>query len=934
MSSMKQILSHISLVCIVLFTNTLLAQPYFQRYDSIDVMINSTNVVNPWAGGLNFAQNSQIDLNMDGIKDLFTFDRTGNKIRTFINRGTANTVDYKYDASYESRFPQLQQWALLYDYNNDGKEDIFSYSLAGGGFDVYENTSTVASGLQFQLVKRLQKSVFLPSRANTSPASIPDAGVSASWDGVSGSASSFASRLVNVSNLLPSDWRLTSVCLNINHVNDDDLIVYLVNPCGNKIRLIKNAGGTGDNFTNTCFEPALTNVIGSAGNNTAPFSASYAPEAGQSAWAAFLACSNPNGAWYLNVGDQTAGNTGMLTDWAVTFYSPAPSGATGLVNLYVSPVDLPALSDIDNDGDMDVVTFVSTGTFIEYHQNMSMEFYGVPDSLVFMSKSHCWGYAMEDNLSNDYTLHSNCANVSNPGLAENNNGERSFERHSGSCQLCIDLDDDGDKEFIVGDVSFANLTMLTNGGSPKAANFIAVDTQFPQNNSGTVPVNLTLFPCAYYFDVNNDGLKDLIVSPNSPNSAENFNSEVYYQNTGTNNFPVFDYQQSNLFQDNMIEVGEGAYPVFFDYDNDGLQDLLIGNFGYFRPPSSFDSKIALFKNTGTASVPKFELITRDYDGFNGTLTPLSSLGLSNMIPAFGDMDGDGDADMFIGASDGRIHYFQNTSSAGSTARFMLVQDNFKNSGNRPIDVGDFAAPQIFDVDNDGKNDLVIGGRNGKFSYFHHSGSATATIPVMDSVTNFFGQVKVNQPLYFTGYSHPFLFRQAGVTKLLSGSELGYLRLYDHIDGNISGTFTLVDSTFMGLREGERTTPNGADINNDGYLDLIIGNYQGGVAFFKGVSSVSTPEDPGTGTHWNLEVFPNPAGNMLNILITNDNRSSYEVQLFNVMGQLILSEKTAEKTMVINTENLKQGVYLCKVSETGPDGKIKTAALTKRVVIQH
>jgi subtilisin-like proprotein convertase family protein len=934
---MKRFRFLLTFLVILIFHTAPFAQPFFQRYDSIEVKINSNYIINPWAGGLNFAQNSVIDLNMDGIKDLFTFDRTGNKIRTFINQGTANTIDYKYDASYESKFPKMQEWCLLVDYNNDGKEDIFTYSQIGGGFDVYKNISTVAGGLQFQLVKIQQKSVFNPSRFNPTDAVIPDGGINSTWDGISGTAGSFASRAINITNLLPANWHMTSVCLNINHANDDDLIVYLVNPCGDKIRLIKNAGGSGDNFTNTCFEPIVSNVIGSAGNNTAPFSGTYAPEAGVAAWTTFLACSNPNGTWLLNVGDQTIGNSGILTDWAITFYSPIIAPITGLINLYVSSVDIPAFSDIDNDSDLDVITFSSIGSYIEYHQNMSMEFYGVPDSLVYMVKNHCWGNAAEDAMDNDYTLHVTYpgSNVSNPGLMENDLETRSAERHAGSCEICLDLDNDGDKEFIVGDVSFSNLTMLTNGGTPKSADFVAVDTQFPMNHSSTLPVDLTLFPCAYYLDVNNDGLKDLIVTPNASgtNTTENFNSQVYYQNTGTNNFPVFDYQQSNILQDNMIEVGEGAYPVFFDYDRDGLKDLFIGNFGYFNQPS-FEHKIAQFKNIGTSTVPEFELITRDYEFFDGTFTGLSTLGITNMVPTFGDMDADGDEDMFIGGFDGKIHYFQNIAAAGSDATFVLAQANFKNSAGRPIDVGDFAAPQIFDVNNDGKNDLVIGSYNGKFAYYRHSGPGTTTIPVLDSMSNFFGQVKVNQPLYFSGHSQPFMFRQAGVTKLLSGSELGYLRLYENIDGNLTGTFSLTDSTFMGVREGAHSAPSGADINNDGYLDLIVGNYQGGVSFFKGVSALTTSDDIIGSNHWNMEVFPNPANNTLNIIITNDKHSSYRIELFNTIGQLTLSETSGNNSFTINTENMKQGVYICKVFELDENGKIKTSALAKRIIIQH
>ncbi len=682
------------------------AQPFLQLNDSILVKIGGNYIVNPWAGGLNFIQASAIDLNLDGIKDLFVFDRTGNKIRTFINNGTANTVDYKYAPQYESKFPKLHDWALLVDYNSDGKEDVFSYSDLGGGFKVYKNTSSISGGLQFTLVTSLQYSMYNP-----------------------------------------------------------------------------------------------------------------------------------------------------------------PS-TSSMYNLYISSVDIPSIADIDNDGDLDIVTFAITGTFMEYHQNQSMELYGTADSLKFEMKNRCWGFAAESPLTNEFTLHDTCfGNVLNPELPPDNtiSENRGGERHSGSCELCLDMDGDNDKDIIVGGISYNNLTMVTNGGTPIASNMVAVDIAFPSNNTSTLPVDLTTFPCGYYVDVNNDGAKDLIVSPNAPNTSENFNSVIYYKNAGTSNTPIFQFQQSNLFQDNMIDVGEGAYPVFFDYDNDGLKDLFIGNFGYFAT-TGFRHQIAQFRNTGTLSHPKFELITRDY-------AQLSSFGITNMVPAFGDLDGDGDADMIIGSNDGRLHYFENNALPGGAASFVLSQANLKNSNNRVIDVGDFAAPQIIDMDNDGKNDLVIGGRNGKIAYYHHIGSATATTPLMDSVTHFFGNVIVNLPGYYTGYSYPFVFKQDGITNLLVGEESGYIRLYDNIDGNLSGSFSLVDSTFDNIFQGTHTAPSGADINNDGNMDFIIGNYQGGVSFYKGLSGPVSIGNTDIVVQWDFNVFPNPANSTITIKIISDNIST-------------------------------------------------------------
>src|ERR1035437_7417500 len=79
---------------------------YFRRADNIPVYENADTLKMPWVGGHNYIQVSEIDINQDGIKDLFVFDRTGNKISTYINKGIPNTVSYV-DSSfkYAGRFP-------------------------------------------------------------------------------------------------------------------------------------------------------------------------------------------------------------------------------------------------------------------------------------------------------------------------------------------------------------------------------------------------------------------------------------------------------------------------------------------------------------------------------------------------------------------------------------------------------------------------------------------------------------------------------------------------------------------------------------------------------------------------------------------------------------------------------------------------------------
>lgn len=767
---MKKISSFIVIITLFLIGSTSsFAQPYFKWYDSIPVKMETGFVNCPWAGGLNFVQPSTIDLDLDGKKDLFVFDRTGNTIRTFLNKGSAGTINYKYAPSYETLFPKIYEWVLLVDYNCDGKEDIFCYSSKGAGFDVYKNISSPSTGLQFLKVVTQQLSAFYPEASSAT------------------------------------------------------------------------------------------------------------------------AC-----------------------------------GPVKKCNLYVSPVDIPAFSDIDNDGDLDVVTFDIIGTSIQYHKNMSQEKYNSCDSLEFQVANFCWGYATENALNNTYRLFDTCKNyIADPEISTSTEAHRS--RHSGSCELCIDLDGDGDKEFIAGDISFSNLTMLTNGGTPKNASFVKIDTTFPAHTGNTVPVDLTIFPCGFYLDVDGDGIKDFVSSPNITNSCENFNSVVYYKNNGANNLPVFQHKQNNLLQDQMIDVGEGAYPVFFDYNHDGLLDLFVGNYGYYDK-TLFQSRIALFKNTGTLTTPQFELVTRDYGNLN-------TAQLLNMAPSFGDLDGDGDEDLIVGDYAGNLYYYTNTAGPNADPQYVLSQPLLKNSKNRIIDVGDFAAPQIIDVDKDGKNDLLIGARNGKITYYHNSGAGT--VPVLDSITNFWGGVNVSKTGFFQIYAQPFLFRDKGVTKLLVGSQDGYLRLYDQIDNNLNGKFNLVDSTYEQIYQGTRSTPSVADINGDGYLDLAVGNYQGGVSFYKGVATDPMGIDVHDNfIHFNFELFPNPSNNNVTIQINNQQGKTYLLEIYNILGQFLSNHTILNNTLTLDTQNLKEGVYLYKVYELNESNKKTTGALTKRLIIQH
>ena len=592
----------------------------------------------------------------------------------------------------------------------------------------------------------------------------------------------------------------------------------------------------------------------------------------------------------------------------------SPSGAGSVANLFVSQVDLPGIADVDNDGDLDILTFSLLGSYLEYHKNLSMELYGTCDSLKYELRNKCWGYFAENFGDNSVTINVPCSfNVPAPeigtGGEESGNSDRA---HAGSSVTPLDLDGDGDKDLLVGDISFNNLVGLTNGGTVVSAIMVDQDTLFPEYDTS---VDLPIFPGAFYVDVNKDTKRDLIVSPGALSLVQNYRSMWYYNNTGTDAAPIFDLQQENLFQDRMIELGEGALPVPFDENGDGLMDLLVSNQGYYEPSGNYTGKVALLRNTGTATAPAFDQITDDY-------ASLSTSGIGHsMFPAMGDVDGDGDVDMYVGDEQGHLHFYRNNAT-GPVAQLALQQVNVPDMDGVTIDVGQFATPIFHDLDGDGLLDLIIGERNGNLNHYRNMGSTTA--PLWSLMSEDLGQVSTVEWWNVTGHSQPFMFRNAqNEREMLLGSESGWLYHYGNIEGNTGGAWTLLDSTFMDLRDGSRSIVCLYDFTGDGTLDLVAGNYRGGLSFWRSdpVSTVVSQQRPVP----TFSISPNPATTTVDLVLDPMIAGNGAWVLRNALGQEVLRVATNTVRTTISITDLHKGVYLVRF-----EGEVNSG--TQRLVV--
>lgn len=109
------------------------------------------------------------------------------------------------------------------------------------------------------------------------------------------------------------DYGLEEVCINITHTYDADLDIFLIDPNGDAYMLTTDNGGSGNNYSVTCFNmTAATSVT----LGTAPFNGTYRPEGDISLANNFQ---DADGVWTLQVTDDASGDVGTLVSWSLVF---------------------------------------------------------------------------------------------------------------------------------------------------------------------------------------------------------------------------------------------------------------------------------------------------------------------------------------------------------------------------------------------------------------------------------------------------------------------------------------------------------------------------------------------------------------------------------------------------------------------------------------
>lgn len=168
----------------------------------------------------------------------------------------------------------------------------------------------------------------------------------------------------------------------------------------------------------------------------------------------------------------------------------------------------------------------------------------------------------------------------------------------------------------------------------------------------------------------------------------------------------------------------------------------------------------------------------------------------------------------------------------STASAGWPEFEERDSSLAGLDLGERAKPSFGDIDGDGDSDLLVGNADGTFVLFINGGTDTA--PYFDSA------VTVENPLGFadvdSNAAPAFVdIDQDGDLDVMVGNEAGDITLFENAGTRTASDFeagVTVENPFGLLDVGSNSTPAFVDIDDDGDADLLVGNSDGEAKFFE------------------------------------------------------------------------------------------------------
>lgn len=421
-----------------------------------------------------------------------------------------------------------------------------------------------------------------------------------------------------------------------------------------------------------------------------------------------------------------------------------------------------------------------------------------------------------------------------------------------------DLDGDGDFDLLA-EQPYSHMRYYKNVGTAREARFAhAADTL---RDAAGAPVFSDRQNIPNVTDIDCDGLPDLFIGRID-------GTVMRYEATETEPLPVFEVVTENFEDirivaqfgqpgmpppaalpnipgDNEIFMNDGPSPggdLFADGAQTRPNPLHGANTMTFADIDGdedqdlfwgdfFEPGLLYIENTGACARPRLRATPVPFP----VNDPLQSSGYN--APSFGDLDADGDMDLLAGVLGGAFNPNKTAQSnlymyeQRGDKQFMLRTTRFLDQ----IDVGSESYPVLVDLDADGDEDLLVANK------ISAEGGRGATMTYFENADGAYRPGAA--PAFFPAYHYAPAFGDLdsdGDLDLLLGTWNDGIAWYRNEGAPDAPNFVLQQRGFIRLTRGSHATPTLVDIDGDNDLDLFAGETSGTINFYRNAGTATAP----------------------------------------------------------------------------------------------